>query len=277
MAARSSGVEKPLKKGGQPPLGRPTQGLAGTVLRNGSSFRYPRCYFKTWSFVSEVVPYAATSPSFWPRSVVCGALLHVGATWVLSCWLFWVVPPGLSRLGCVACSGHLRSVRFCLRACGSQAQCRLQFSLRQLPCCCWPRLCLRACGFPALSRLLFLLPYILRQTPYRWPRLCLRACRFQTLYRLRFCLRQFFHPDQEVYFKTRFSQYPNVVFSVWTPAVMSELDIPIFHQAASTPSLFHALSQYCAIETRVFIKFVCPPFARCDGDLSSNWYCRQLL
>ena len=34
-------------------------------------------YLKPDGFVSEVVPFASTSPSFWPRSVVCGAPLHV--------------------------------------------------------------------------------------------------------------------------------------------------------------------------------------------------------
>ena len=36
--------------------------------------------------MSEVAPYAATSPSFWPRSVLCCALLQVGASWVVPCW-----------------------------------------------------------------------------------------------------------------------------------------------------------------------------------------------
>ena len=41
--------------------------------------RYPCSYFCP-------IPYAATSPSFWPRSVLCCSLLHVGASWVLPCW-----------------------------------------------------------------------------------------------------------------------------------------------------------------------------------------------
>ena len=105
------------------PQGRPTRGLAGTVPRNDTLrqvFLQLLLYLKPDGFVSEVVPYAASSPSFWPRSVVCGALLH---------------------------------------------------ALRLL---------------------------------------CLRACRFPTLYRLRFFAFDIF--DQEVYFKTRFSQCANVAF-----------------------------------------------------------------
>ena len=158
----------PHKTGGHLPQGRPTQGLAGTVPRNGTLRQVSLqllLYLKPDGFVSEVVPYAATSDSFWSVSVVCGALLHVGATWVLPCWLLghlgcsaWVVSPGLPGI------------------CG------------QFDFVCVPVVLKHSAGYSSVfvnslvvdrdlayahavfqhcRGYVFLLPYILRQSPYR--------------------------------------------------------------------------------------------------------------
>ena len=93
MAARSSGVMLPLKSGGHLPQGRPTKDCLAPSQETAPLRQFTLqllVYLKPDGFVSEVAPYAATSPSFWPRSVVFFALLHVGCV----AWL----------------SGHLRSV-----------------------------------------------------------------------------------------------------------------------------------------------------------------------
>ena len=115
-AARSSGVVSAhSSQAGTPAQGRPTQGLAGTDPRNGHLRQVSLQLLFTpearWLRV-RVASYAATSALFWPRSVVCCALLRVGQCTSDFVW---------------------DSLRLCLPACSSQAQCWLQFCLRPTP------------------------------------------------------------------------------------------------------------------------------------------------